>query len=92
MAEAIRRKPILEVLAFNVALLLAMFAALLSVSTWVPEAERTGLLWACGFAVASIGLVGFSLPRMPRGLRFLASGVMGLAALAGLYSASRLFG
>ena len=92
MAEAARRKPILAVLAFNIALVLAMFAALLSVTTFVPSVERQGLLWACGFAASSVGLVLFSLPRMPRGLRFLGAGVLGLAAFGGLSSAGRMLG
>ena len=92
MAEVAQRKPILVVLAFNAALLLALLSALLSITDYVPDVERSGLLWACGFATSSVGLACCSLPRMPRGLRCLAAAVMGLAALAGLYSTSRLLG
>ena len=92
MAEVAQRKPILAVLAFNAALLLAMLSVLLSILDFVPDVERSGLLWACGLAASSVGLACFSWRRMPRGLRFLGTAVMGLAALGGLYSAGRLLG
>ena len=92
MAEAAPRKPILAIIAFNVAVLLAIFSSSLSVTTFVPDVERSGLLWACSFGTLSAGLVAFSWRRMPRGLRFMGVGVVGLAALGGLYSASRLLG
>ena len=92
MADAAPRKPILAIIAFNVAVLLAISSSFLSVTTFVPDVERSGLSWACSFGALSAGLVTFSWPRMPRGLRFMGVGVMGLAALGGLYSASRLLG
>lgn len=92
MVESTRRKPILSALAFNAALLGAFFSAMLSVTTYVPAAERSGLSWSCGLAAMAVGLVGLSWSRMPGGLRFLGVGVVLLAALGGLYAASRLLG
>jgi hypothetical protein len=92
MAESTRRKPILSALAFNAALLCAFFSAMLSVTTYVPAAERSGLSWSCGLAAMAVGLVGLGWSRMPGGLRFLGVGVVLLAALGGLYAASRLLG
>lgn len=86
------KSPILAVIAFNAALLLAILSALLSITSYVPTAEKSGLL--CGFALAAtaVALVAFSWSRMPRGLRFLGVALVGLAAFGAWTSASRLLG
>lgn len=90
--ETARRRPLLAMAAFHAAWLLAMLAALSSITTYVPEIERSALKWACGLAATSVGLVTCSWSRMPRGLRFLGVGVIVLAALGGIYAGSRLLG
>jgi hypothetical protein len=51
------RTPVLVILAFNAALLMSPLSALLSVTTYVPEAEAGGLFTATGLALASLTLV-----------------------------------
>jgi hypothetical protein len=93
MANKATRKPILAVLAFYIALLLAVFSVLLSITTFGLDVEISTLLWAWGLAIiSSIGLAWYSLPRMPTRLRFLGFAVAGLAAMGGLCSASRFLG
>lgn len=90
MTEPTRRRPITEMIALNLAIVLALVAALTGVTTFVPDVRRQALTVGCVCGMAAVPLALFSLRRIPRRLRILPIGTAGLAALGALECASML--
>lgn len=76
------RTPILVVLGFNAALLMAPFSALFSVATYIPETEAQALTVAAGLALGAILLVSLLWRRLPRFIRWLGGLVMLMAGFS----------
>jgi hypothetical protein len=77
-----RRTPILVLLGFNAALLMAPCSALISVCTFVPEAERRALTQAAGLALGAILLIALTWRWLPWPIRVLGVLVLLMAGFA----------
>lgn len=77
-----RRTPILVVLAFNVALLLSPFAAMLSVVTYAPRMHTEWLVMTVGFAVVSLALLALIWRWLPWPIRVVGGLIVLLSCFA----------
>jgi hypothetical protein len=86
----VTQKPVLAIVAFNVAMLMAFVALALSLPTYAPDAESTGLWTSIGCGAGSASLVATSWPRVPRGVRPIGFATVAMGLLGLCYSVDRL--
>lgn len=84
------QKPVLAVLAFNAAILLAFGSLALSLPTYAPTAEVTGLWTSVGCGALAAALVSASWTRVPRGVRLIGAATVAMGLLGLAYSVNRL--
>lgn len=84
------KQPVLAVLATNVAILLAFGSLALSLPTYAPAVEATGLWTSVGCGALAAALVAASWARMPRGVRLIGAATVAMGLLGLAYSVNRL--
>jgi hypothetical protein len=86
----VTQKPVLTIVAFNAAMIMAFVALALSFPTYAPKAEATGLWTSIGCGAGSAALVATSWPRVPRGVRPIGVATVAMGLLGLFYSVDRL--
>ncbi|MCK5942749.1 MAG: hypothetical protein KAI24_12305 [Planctomycetes bacterium] len=76
------RTPVVVVLGFNAALLMAPVSALASITTYVPAAEAGALAVAAGLGLGALILLALTWRRLPRPVRVLGVPVALMAVFA----------
>jgi hypothetical protein len=88
----VRHTKVLAVAAFNVAILMGFVGLALSLPTYAPTAEGTGLWTSVVCGVLACAFVAGSWPLVPRGVRLIGVAAVGMALMGVTYSATRLCG